>query len=172
MNNERENLKELLRQFYEQDRADQIEADIEWGDRTMGQWPRLQPDAKIIGKIKKKIHKRLHHRNRNGYRLLVSSIASIAAVLVLGTAVLIYFSQPPFPTTHTKVFVDEITPQTWQIDSLGDEQLAEIATELDEIMDTMLDLQLDEYGSIKENDIDGYQGKTETAVVTNDFWKG
>jgi len=170
MNNDNENRKELLRQFYDPEDADRIEADLEWGDRAMGQWPLLQPDPTVVAGIKKKIHTRLQHLRKNKIRIFFSRISSVAAALVLASVILVGRVEPPAGETHEPPPI--ISPQAWQIDSAGEMQLAELADELDEIMDTMLDIRLDEYGGMQDNSVEGYHGKIETAVVTSDFWKG
>ncbi|MBN1815784.1 MAG: hypothetical protein JW828_00395 [Sedimentisphaerales bacterium] len=170
MNNDKENRKELLRQFFNPDDADRIEADLEWGDRAMGQWPLAQPDPTVVAGIKKKIHTRLQRRRKSKFWILIGSISSVAAALVLASVILVGRVEPPAGEIHQTAPI--ISPQIWQIDSAGEMQLAELADELDEIMDTMLDIRLDEYGGMQDNSVEEYHGKIETAVVTSDFWKG
>jgi len=164
---EKENLKALLLGFYDEAEADAVERDIRWADDAMADWPGPAPDPQLLARIKSRIHDESLRRRRR--RALLRTLASVAGVAVIAVAAYHVFRPAP---GQAPVAGPLLPVSTWAIEVESDARLEEISAELDELADSMKELQIDASaaGSDGTNGRDG--ADNETTMSLDDFWKG
>ena len=81
----RDNLKNLLQQFFGAADAKRADADIQAGDRLLGEYPAPMPERETILRIKKQIAARIWRRRRIAQSLRRSAaVAAVIAFALIG----------------------------------------------------------------------------------------
>lgn len=167
MASEKDNLKALLRGFYDEAEADAVERDIRWADDAMADWPRPTPEPQLLARIKARVRGESLRRRRR--RALVRALSSVAGVAVIAVAAYHVFRPAP---GQAPVAGPLLPASTWAIEVESDARLEEISAELDELADSMKELQID----VSAPDSDGTIGRDvlddEATMSLDDFWKG
>ncbi len=109
-----DNLKDLLRQFFNRAEAEAADADIRAGERLLGEYPAPLPDRQTILRIKKQVATTAWRRRRIA-QTLRRSVAVAAAVLF---ALIGLFGRGP--GGHADIFHASIIPAAiWDSDNIA-----------------------------------------------------
>ena len=161
MNENKENLNELLSDFFDPAEASQIKRDIEQGDEVFRNYPAPEPNKELVDAIKVRMADELaRRRDRKPISVLLRRAVAVAAVfIVISLAGLIFFGNGD----------DDIYANIWQDDT----QLLTLMAQVDEIADQIQQIRLDEFGEDDDADIAQWEIEEMEMVANNtDFWKG
>jgi len=165
-----ENLDELLSRFLDKHQIHEAAEDIRLGEELLASFGGPAPDKAVTDGIKTQIE--VHLRVRRKQRLVRSMfyrVAVAAAIVVLAIAGARFFTGPEPKATgvasaaYASIWDDENGPA-------GDEQLAALITEIDEIEASMLAIRLGENGT--EGGMILTDLEMEMSEINGDFWKG
>lgn len=169
-----ENLKELFEKFFSAEEAQKHLEEVRQAERIIEQYPAPEPDDMLIANIKAEIAmrlpaKRVHIYNRPAYR-----IASIAAAIIIIAAVgLKMFNFNKDTTIPPRQVAGPIIPASiWdsQDITIDDTDLANFATQIDQIESDLLAVQNGEDGFDGDNAI--MELEVQLMETEGDFWKG
>ena len=161
MNENKENLNELLSDFFDPAEASQIKRDIEQGDEVFRNYPAPEPNKELVDAIKVRMAGELaRRRERKPVSVVLRRAVAVAAVfIVISLAGLIFFGNGD----------DDIYANIWQDDT----QLLALMAQVDEIADQIQQIRLDEFGEDDDADIAQWEIEEMEMVANNtDFWKG
>ena len=161
MNENKENLNELLSDFFDPAEASQIKRDIEQGDEVFRNYPAPEPNKELVDAIKVRMAGELaRRRERKPLSVVLRRAVAVAAVfIVISLAGLIFFGNGD----------DDIYANIWQDDT----QLLALMAQVDEIADQIQQIRLDEFGEDDDADIAQWEIEEMEMVANNtDFWKG
>ena len=167
MTNKSEDLRALLRGFYDDAQAATIEHDLHWADDQMARWPGAVPPPQLVEMIKSRIRADLARRRHR--RVAIRMMASVAAVAVVALASYNVFRSVPGSTANPRPLAPV---SAWAIDVDSDARLDEMSDELDEIMNSMIDMQLDTPSGSMEDDTIPVEGDRDVEASFDNFWKG
>jgi len=109
-----DNLKDLLRQFFNAADAETADADIRMGERLLGEYPAPLPDRETILRIKKQVAATIWRRRRIAQTLR----RSVAVAAVVAFALIGLFGRGP--SGHTDMFHASIIPAAiWDSDNIA-----------------------------------------------------
>jgi len=165
MTRENEDIRALLRRFYDAPEAQAVEEDLHWADEQMAAWPAPTPRPQATERIKGRVRRYVRHHHRQ--RSMTHALASVAAVAVV--ALVGYMIWRP---DRVPVPAGPLGPaSTWAIET--DADLEHISAELDDIMNTMTELQIDVSGlGPKTPEPDSEAMDPGPIGSLDDFWKG
>ena len=170
MTENNENLDELLSRFLDEHEAHVAAEDIRLGENLLASFSVPAPDAVVIEAIKAQIGVRLRAQQKRRFiRLTVQRIAVAAIIIVLAMAGLKFLVEPE----RQVVGVGKVSQEfIWEDESKpgGDEQLAALMAEIDEVEADILAIRLGEDGG--ENDLLLTDLEMEMIEINGDFWKG
>ena len=171
MSNEtKENLKELIDQFFTPQQADGVFRDIETGEAILCENAAPAPSDELVAEIKFKLTEKLKKRKEHSFGGLIYRVAAVAAIIVIGVSLSARF--------FAKDAVDEgsavamISTTMWDNDNLAetDAELATFTAEIEEVESDLVALQLNETTG------NGYNGALELEMefieIESNFWKG
>jgi len=109
-----DNLKDLLRQFFNAADAEMADADIRTGERLLGEYPAPMPERETILRIKKQVAATVWRRRRIAQTLRRSvAVAAVVAFALLGVL-------SRGPTSRTDMFHAAIIPAAiWDSDNIA-----------------------------------------------------
>ena len=111
----RDNLKDLLRQFLSAADAGTADADIQAGERLLGEYPAPAPDRETIFRIKKQVAATVWRRRR-----IVQTLRRSAAVAAAVAFALIgLFGRGPTSRTEDMIHAAIIPPAIWDSDNIA-----------------------------------------------------
>jgi len=169
MTENNENLDELLSRFLDEHEVHVAAEDIRLGENLLASFSVPAPDAVVIEAIKAQIGVRLRAQQKRRFiRLTVQRIAVAAIIIVLAMAGLKFLvEQKPETSSLSKAAYGQI----WGDGEVnGDEQLAALIAEIDEVEADILAIRLGENGG--ENDSLLTDLEMEMIEINGDFWKG
>jgi len=165
-----ENLEELLSRFLDKHQIHEAAEDIRLGEELLASFGGPAPDKAVIDGIKAQIEVSLEARKKRRLaRSVFYRVAVAAAIVVLAIAGARFFTGPERKATgvasaaYASIWDDENGPA-------GDEQLAALITEIDEIEASMLAIRLGENGT--EGGMILTDLEVEISEINGDFWKG
>ncbi len=165
-----ENLDELLSRFLDKHQIHEADEDIRLGEELLASFGGPAPDKAVIDGIKTQIEVHLRvRRKRRLVRSMFYRVAVAAVIVVLAIAGARFFTQPERKATgvasaaYASIWDDENGPA-------GDEQLAALTTEIDEIEASMLAIRLGEDGAGGDTLLTDLE--VEMTEINGDFWKG
>lgn len=165
----KENLKELVSNFFGSAQASQIKRDIELGDEIFRKYPAPRPSEKVLGTIRNRIAVELAHSKRTrAVFLTLGKVAAVAAVVIVtALAGLMFFASDSGD-------MPALAKHIWHDDTLeADTQLLALKAQVDEIADQIQQIRLDESGEDDDVDIAQWEIEEMEMVANNtDFWKG
>jgi len=164
------NSDELLSRFLDEHEAHVAAEDIHRAEDLLASFSVPAPDAAVIEAIKAQIELRLRvQKKRRFIRSMAQKIAVAAIIIVLAMAGLKSLVEPePEVGDVSKVSREFI----WEDESEpgGDEQLAALTAQIDEVEADILAIRLGEDGG--ENDSLLTDLEMEMIEINGDFWKG
>ena len=165
----KENLEELLSNFYSSSEVSQVNRDIESGDEIFRSNPAPGPDEQLLVTIKNRIAVDLARDERNRIVFLtIGKAAAVAAVVIVTALIGLMFS------LHESSDMPVLAKHIWQDNTLeADPQLLTLKVQVDEIAEQIRQIRLDELD--EDDDVDTIQWEIEEMeMVANntDFWKG
>ena len=170
MTENNENLDELLSRFLDEHESHVAAEDIHRGEDLLASFSTPAPDAAVIEAIKAQIELRLRVKQKRRFiRSMAQKIAVAAIIIVLAMAGLKFLVEPePKVKGVGKVSREFI----WEDESEpgGDEQLAVLTAQIDEVEADILAIRLGEDGG--ENDSLLTDLEMEMIEINGDFWKG
>lgn len=172
-----ENLKELFEKFFDAEQAQKHLDDVQEAERIIEQYPAPEPDDMLIANIKAEIAMRLPAERTHIYDRAAYRIASVAAAVIILAAVGLRMfekeSIKPIPIVTAGINITEIIPAAiWDSEDIAvdDMNLANFATQIDQIESDLLALQAGDDGLDGDNAI--MELEVELMEVEGDFWKG
>jgi hypothetical protein len=169
MTENKENLEELLSNFFERAEAPEIKRDIESGDEIFSNHPTLEPDEELINTIKSRISLELvRTRKLANLKKVLGRVAAVAAVIIAAALISMVFLSNG--TDDGLPLAGDI----WQDDILDqDPVLLALMTQVEEIADQIEQVRLDETGQEDDFEVSQWQIEELEMVANNtDFWKG
>jgi hypothetical protein len=165
-----ENLDELLSRFLDEHESHVAAEDIRLGENLLASFSVPAPDAAVIEAIKVQIELRLRAQQKQRFiRSMAQKIAVAAIIIVVAMAGLKFLVEPgPEVGDVSKVSQEFI----WEDESepAGDEQLAVLTAQIDEVEADMLAIRLGENGG--ESNLLLTDLEMEMIEINGDFWKG
>ena len=165
-----ENLDEILSRFLDKHQIHEAAEDIRLGEELLASFGGPAPDKAVIDGIKTQIEVHLRvRRKRRLVRSMFYRVAVAAVIVVLAKSGARFFTQPERKATgvasaaYASIWDDENGPA-------GDEQLAALTTEIDEIEASMLAIRLGEDGAGGDTLLTDLE--VEMTEINGDFWKG
>ncbi len=165
MAEQNENLKELLSQFYDKERADEFTEDLRQVESLLEQNPVAEPGAKLLADIKMKTETALLVKKAKFHRSVRDRAVAVAATFIILAAMSVkFFQQRIEPTQQTQLAVAEFV---WDN---GDENVETLSAEIEELESDMLAFEFGQTTTNGSGDIDELE--IEILQTENDFWKG
>ena len=165
----KENLKELVSNFFDPAEGSQIKRDIELGDGIFRRYPAPIPNEDLLGILKHRISVELTRskRTRPVFVVLSRVAAAAAVIIILALAGLMFFASDSGD-------MPSLAKHIWQDDSLeADTELLALKAQVDEIADQIRQIRLDELDEDDDVDIIQWEIEEMEMVANNtDFWKG
>lgn len=167
-----ENLKDLFGKFLDPQQAKEAAGDIQKAEQLLRTCPAPEPDAGLIADIKTEITGALLRKKPGTFKQVVYKMASIAAAVILLTAITAILFQKGSVTPEQTAATFSLPDPIWESDNLADDDvvLAMLTAETEEIESEVLALQLDENGTNGETLVSELE--TELIEINSDFWKG
>lgn len=166
---DKENLKELISNFFGSAQGSQIKRDIELGDEIFRRYPAPRPREKALGTVRNRIAVELARKKRTSavFLTFVKISAVAAVVIVTALAGLMFFASDSGD-------IPVLAKHIWQDDTLeADPQLLTLKAQVDEIADQIQQIRLDELGEYDDADTAQWEIEEMEMVANNtDFWKG
>ena len=175
MNKDNENLNDLLKSFFDEDRALQAAHDIETGRQLLSDHPAPQPDAIVTDSIKSRISASLDAHKQRRFHAIARRMAVAAAIVVLVMTGIRYNGYRDRRVTDVTGPDKTALKNIWQEDSDQDStgrtsQLDVLAAQIDEIADSIISIRLDEHRSEQSDFL--IEIETELLDINGNFWKG
>ena len=168
-----ENLKELFEKFLDAEQAEMNVEDIQKAEEILREHPAPEPDAMLIANIKAEIAMRLPAKRAYVFKHIAYKAACAAAAVMFLTAIgLNLFHKGPRKPNGIQI-TSIIPTAIWESDDIAaaDADLAIFTTEIEQIEDELMSLQLGE----DEGNGDSTITELEMELIeinNSDFWKG
>jgi len=162
--NKNENIDDLLSKFYPPDQTRQIKNDFASADTLFEKSPAPNPSPQTIAQIKQKIDRQLEAQNRIHWTAVLVKTASVAAIIVIVSAVMLLNFNQKEPTQLASLQNDV---KTFEAD------LSLFSKELEQLNSELVAINLGEdngTNGILTNQVD--QVELEIIETENTFWKG
>ena len=168
----RENLKELFEKFFDAEQAQKQLEDVREAERIIEQYPAPEPDDMLIANIKAEIAMRLPAQRTHIYNRTVYRIASVAAAIIILAAIGLNVFEKDITEQQPVARADIIPRAIWDSEDIviDDMDLANYATQIDQIESDFMALQAGEDGFEGDNTI--MELELELMETEGDFWKG
>jgi hypothetical protein len=170
---EKENVKELLAGFMDEQSARQAAEDIEKGDELLRAWPAPQPGETVLAEVNKKMAGAFRRHQAITLQRRFVAVAAVAAAIVLVLAAsLRMFDKGPVERTTVK-YAAAIPASLWENDdaALDDADVSVLAAEVETIENELSGAaQSDENIGTGGTAVDDLEN--ELIEMSGDFWKG
>jgi hypothetical protein len=174
MNNQNQkNMKELLEKFLDIRQAQMYVEDVQKAEKILREYPAPEPDDILVTNIKAEIAMRLSLRKISAFKHIAYKALRIAAVVIFITAIGLRLFNNGAPEPGPVQYASMISTAIWESDDIAadDADLVFFTTEIEQIEDELLTLQLG------EDDGSGDSSLTELEmelieINNSDFWKG
>ena len=145
MNNKEENLRDLLRIFYSESEAAEVEDDILRGERILAENAAPQPEAAAVSNIKLRVSSELAARQRHSVGVYVGAGLTAAAAVLVAVGLFLIQNEHPLQPVGGQVASEAV----WEVEdfSTDDAEMAILAADIEAVEDEILALQLGENGS-------------------------
>lgn len=166
----REELRDLVGQFFEAGQVKDCLADFQAAQRILEEHPAPQPDEMLIANIKAEIAMRLPARKARIFRHRVWETASIAAAIAIIAVFSARFSQQ---SNQPRSFHASLLPMAlWESNNIAadDADLAVFTTEVEQIKNEVATLESGEATTDTDNTV--AELEMELVEINSDFWKG
>jgi hypothetical protein len=165
MRENREQLEELLRRFYDEDQASQTASEIEAAEAYLDAESPL-PRPEVLNRIQQSLRQRaaILSRKKRFYRRLLTAAAAcliLAAGLLMQTLRQSHVLPPVAFGPQNKLIQDFFT----------DDAVAEISSKLDDITEQVYDDSASDKNNSWETEVDSEINEM-TLIAQADFWKG
>jgi hypothetical protein len=169
---ERENIEELLKKFFDAEKAKEASEDIEKGEQILRKNPAPEPDEEIILVVKSKAAGVILEKKAKNFRRTVYKTAAIAAAIIVITAVSVKMLEKEIASPEGVAPIAETTTTIQKTnDIFGDDaEIETLAAEVEQIQNELLALQLGSTNGNGENDI--IEVEMNLMDIGSDFWKG
>ncbi len=174
MNNQnRENLKELFEKFLDTQQAQKYVEDVQKAEEILREHPAPEPDDMLIANIKAEIAMRLPVRNTYVFKHIAYKALSIAAVVIFITSIGLRLFDNGALESGPVQYASIIPTAIWESDDIAadDADLVIFTTEIEQIEDELLALQLGEDDSNEDSTITELEMEL-IEINNSDFWKG
>jgi mannitol-specific phosphotransferase system IIBC component len=169
--NKNENIDDLLSKFYSPDQAKQAKNDFVFADVLFEKSPAPNPSPQTIAQIKQKIDQRLEKRSRTHWTVVFVKTASVAAIVVIVSAVMLLNFNQKEPIQHIEADQQSASLQNYEKNFEAD--LSLFSKELEQLNSELVAISLGENNGtngILTNQVD--QVEIEIIEAENTFWKG
>ena len=174
MNNQnQENLKELFEKFLGTRQAQRYVEDVQKAEEILREYSAPEPDDMLLANIKAEIAMRLPVRRTYVFRHIACKALNIAAVVIFITAIGLRLFDNGAPESGPVKYASIIPSAIWESDDItaDDADLVIFTTEIEQIEDELLTLQLGEEDGDGDSTIKELE--MELIEINNyDFWKG
>jgi len=168
-----ENLKELFEKFLDAEQVESCLEDVQKAEEILHKHPAPEPDDMLIANIKAEIAMHLPARKTYVFKHIAYKAVSVAAAVIFLTAIgLRLFKEGP--VEHEGVQYASIIPTAiWESDDIAadDADLVIFTTEIEQIEDELLSLQLGEDSGNGESSVTELEMEL-IDINNSDFWKG
>jgi len=160
---QKEDIKELLEQFYE---AEEAAEDIRKGEQLFAERPAPEPGPQLIANIKAVMAAELVRRRAKRQRRLFIRIAAAFAAAAIITLSVLY--TPESQKESPRI----ISSSVWESENIAeaDPEFSLLNDEADEIKNELLALRLGENNDYEYSEV--IRLETELEEINGDFWKG
>ena len=166
-----ENLKELFEKFLDAEQAQSCVEDVQKAEQILREHPAPEPDGMLIANIKAEIAMRLPARKAYAFKHIAYKLANVAAAVIILTAIGLRLFEKGDGESSPVVYASIIPTAIWESNDIAadDTYLAIFTTEIEQIEDELLSLQL------VYDDGNGDSSVTELEMelieINSDFWK-
>ncbi len=171
MSNEtKENLEELIDQFFTQQQAKGVLKDIETSEAILRKNAAPAPTGELVAEIKFKLAEKLKKRKEHSFGRLIYRVAAVAAAIIIGVSLsIIFFTKD---AVDKEIAVAMIPAMTWESENLAetDAELVTLTAEIEEVESQLVALQLNERKGNGYNGI--WELEMEFIEIEGNFWKG
>jgi len=168
-----EDLKELFEKFMDAKQAERCLEDVQKAEQILREYPAPEPDDMLIANIKAEIAMRLPARRADVFKHIAYKAACAAAAVIFVTAIGLRLFDKGNGEPGPVVYASIIPTAIWESDNIAadDTDLAIFTTEIEQIEEELLTLQLeDDHGN---GDSTITELEMELIEINNsDFWKG
>ena len=167
-----ENLKELFEKFLDAEQAERCVEDVQKAEQILREHPAPEPDDMLIANIKAEIAMRLPARRADVFKYIAYKVACAAAAVIFITAIGLSLFEKGNGEPGPVVYASIITTAIWESDDIAidDENLATFTTEIEQIEDELLSLQLGEDNGNGNRTITELEMEL-IEINNSDFWK-
>jgi hypothetical protein len=169
--NKNENIDNLLSKFYPPEQAKQIKNDFASADALFEKFSAPNPSPQTIAQIKQKIDQQLKNRNRIHWTAIFVKTASVAAIVIIISAVTLLNFNRKNLTQYAEVNQQSASLQNDEKNFGADISL--FSKELEQLNSELVAINLGEdngTNGILTNQVD--QVELEIIETENTFWKG
>ena len=173
MNNEnQENLKELFEKFLNAEQAEKYAEDVQKAEQILRENPAPEPDDMLIANIKAEIAMRLPARKTYVFKHIAYKAVSVAAAVIFITAVGLRLFDNGDGESNGVQYASIIPTAIWESDDIAadDANLVIYTTEIEQIEDELLTLQLGEDGGNGDSSVSELEMEL-IEINNSDFWK-
>lgn len=171
MSNEtKENLEELIDQFFTQQQAKGVLKDIETSEAILRENAAPAPADELIEEVKFSIAEKLKKQKEHSLGRLIYRATAVAAAIIIGVSLSVMFFAKD--AVDKDIAVAMIPAMIWESENLAetDAELATFTAEIEEVESDLVTLQLNETNG------NGYNSALELEMefieIEGDFWKG
>jgi hypothetical protein len=167
----KENLRELLAGFMDEDTASQTAEDIEKGDEFLRKFAAPSPGDDVVAAIKARVAVTIRQKHRITLQHRIFAAVSVAAAIVLVSALALKFFEPS-PIEKTTVQYAAIPARVWDGSDIttDDADIAVLVSEVKTIENELSGVQLKDNSGVGNAAIGDLE--TELIEIGGDFWKG
>jgi hypothetical protein len=171
-NENNENLKDLVGQFFNAEEAGRVVEDVREGERIVREYGAPEPDKRLIADIKGEVGRALGERKSKAFRRAVYKVAAVAAAIVIVAAISVKLSERGNGEAETVAAASMIPAAVWESDDIAvdDIELGTIVGEIEELEGDLLALELGENGGNAYEIIEELEAELEE--IEGVFWKG
>ncbi len=166
-----ENMKELLEKFMDAEQAENCLEDVQKAEKILREHPAPEPDSMLIANIKAEIAMRLPARRTYTFKQIAYKAIRIAAAVIILSAIGLRLFETDSPQSRTITYASVIPTAIWEGNDIttDDEDLAIFTTEIEQIEEELLALQLGEDSGNGDRSVSELE--MELVAINSDFWK-
>ena len=166
-----ENMKELFEKFMDAEQAQSCLEDVQKAEQILREHPAPEPDSMLIANIKAEIAMRLPARRTYTFKQIAYKAVSIAAALIILSLIGLRLFEKDSSESRIVTYAAVIPTAIWESNDIttDDENLAIFTTEIEQIEQELLALQLGE--DLGNGDRSISELEMELVAINSDFWK-
>ena len=166
-----ENMKELFEKFMDAEQAESCLEDVQKAEQILREHPAPEPDSMLIANIKAEIAMRLPAGRIYTFKQIAYKAIRIAAAVIFLSAIGLRLFEKD-DESGTAVYIAAVIPTAiWESNDIttDDENLSIFTTEIEQIEEELLALQLGE--NLRNGDRSVSELEMELVAINSDFWK-